>query len=211
MLRERPEHRHQRRRTVDHRRVDDLPRTAALRLEQRGHDAVGQEHPAASEVADQVQWWHRGLSGTTDVGQRAGQRDVVDVVAGCQRVRAFLAPAGHPPEHQPRVAQQALVRPDAEALHHARTEALDQRVGALDEVEERRGAVGVLQIDGDVAPAAQRDVAVRRFGGWPAHRLGPFDPDHVGAHVGQHHRGERSGADPGNLDDAISGQGSRHA
>ena len=48
-----------------------------------------------------------------------------------------LAPAGHPPVDELGVAGEALVGADAEPLHHARAEALDQRVGALDEVEQR--------------------------------------------------------------------------
>ena len=127
------------------------------------------------------------------------------------RVRAVLAPAGHPAEHQLGVAGEALVGPDAEPLHHARAEALDQRVGVLDEVEQRRRAVGVLEVDGDVAPAAQRDVAVRRVGRRAAHRLGALDADHLGAHVGQQHRRERAGADAGDLDDPIAGEWSGHA
>ena len=123
-------------------------------------------------------------------------------------VRAVLAPPGHPPEHQLRVAGEALVGPDAEALHHARPEPLDQRVGALDEVEQRGDAVGVLEVDGDVAPAA----AARRrragvVGRRAAHRLGAVDADDVGAHVGEQHRGERAGPDAGDLDDPVAVSG----
>ena len=41
------------------------------------------------------------------------------------RVRTLLAPPGHPPVHQLRVAGEAGVGADAEALHHAGAEALD--------------------------------------------------------------------------------------
>jgi len=34
------------------------------------------------------------------------------------------------------------------------------------------------------------------------HRLRPLDPDHLGTHVGQQHRGERTGSDAGKLDDS---------
>ena len=126
-------------------------------------------------------------------------------------VRAVLAPAGHPPEHELRVAGEALVGADAEALHHARAEALDQRVGLLDEVEQRRDAVGVLEVDGDAAPAAQR---ARRWRGVvgrrAAHGLGPVDADDVGAHVGEQHGRERAGADAGDLDDPVAVEWSRH-
>ena len=38
----------------------------------------------------------------------------------------------------------------------------------------------------------------------PAHRRAALDPDDLGAHVGQHHRGERAGPDAGDLDDPVS-------
>ena len=75
--------------------------------------------------------------GATEVGERPGQRDVVDVVAGRLGVRAVLAPAGHAAEHQLRVAGEALVGPDAEPFHDAGAEALDERVGRLDQIEQR--------------------------------------------------------------------------
>ena len=77
-------------------------------------------------------------------------------------VRTLLAPPGHPPVHQLRVAGEAGVGADAEAFHHARAEALEQRVGPFDEVEQGRHAVGVLEIDGDAAPAALHQVGGHR-------------------------------------------------
>ena len=49
--------------------------------------------PAAAEVADQVQRRHRRLAAAADRLERAGERDVVDVVPGGLRQRAVLAPA----------------------------------------------------------------------------------------------------------------------
>jgi hypothetical protein len=45
----------------------------------------------------------------------------------------------------------------------------------------------------------------------PAHRAGALDSDHLGAHVGQHHRRERAGPDAGDLDDAEPGERPAHA
>ena len=137
------------------------PCAAALRLEQRAHHAVGEEHAATAEVAHHVERRHGRLAGAAEVGQRTGERDVVDVVTGGLRVRAVLAPPGHAPEHELRVAGQAHVGADAEALHHAGAEAFDERVGMLDEIEQRGDAVGVLQVERHVAAAAQHDVVVR--------------------------------------------------
>ncbi len=50
----RVERRQHHRGAVDHRGVDDLSRTGALAREQRGDDAVRQEHPAAREVGEHV-------------------------------------------------------------------------------------------------------------------------------------------------------------
>ena len=146
------------------------PGAAALGFEQRADDAERQQHAAAAEVADHVDRRRRSLAGPAEVGERAGERDVVDVVAGRRRVRAVLAPPGHAAEHQLRVACEAHVGPDAEPLHDAGAEALDQRVGRGDEVEHDGDAVGVLEIDGDVAPVAAQQIAVRGLGGRAAHR-----------------------------------------
>ena len=85
----------------------------------------------------------------TEVRERAGERDVVDVVAGRVRERAVLAPAGHPPVDQPRVAGEALVGTEPEPLGDAGPEALDERVGLLDQPQHALDAVGVLQVDAD--------------------------------------------------------------
>ena len=97
---------------------------------------------------------------------------------------------------------------EAEPLHHARPEALDQRVGALDHAQRRRDRVGVLQVEADAAPAALHDVPVRRSGR-RAHRAGAVDAQDLGAHVREHHRGERSRPDARELEDAdaVSGPG----
>jgi hypothetical protein len=43
----------------------------------------------------------------------------------------------------------------------------------------------------------------------PAHRVAPargFDLDHLGTHIGEQHRAERPGEDPGQINDAQSRQ-----
>ena len=107
----------------------------------------------------------------TEVRERAGERDVVDVVAGGLRHRTVLAPAGHAAVDELRVAGEARVGAEAEPLGDAGPEALDQRVGLLDEREHRLDAVGLLQVDADRAPAAVQDLEVRLVDGSP-----PTDP-----------------------------------
>jgi len=65
-----------------------------------------------------------------------------------------LTPAGHAPEHQPRVAREAFARADTETLHDARSKAFDESIGALDELQERGGTIGVFEVECDIAAAA---------------------------------------------------------
>ena len=106
-----PEHRRQQRR----RRRPSRRRPPGRWPERRASSSAQtmpkrQQHAAAAEVADQVERRHRRLAGAADRVQRAGQRDVVDVVAGARRQRAVLAPAGHAAVDEPRVAREQHVR-----------------------------------------------------------------------------------------------------
>ena len=76
------ERREHQRGAVDHRRVDHLADAGALAFEQRGDDAVREQHAAAGEVADDVERRGRRLARAAERLERAGDRDVVDVVAG---------------------------------------------------------------------------------------------------------------------------------
>ena len=72
---------------------------------------ITRSEPATTEVADEVDRRDRRTTGRADVREHAGQRDVVDVVADLVRERAVLAPPGHAPVDEPRVARSAR-RPD---------------------------------------------------------------------------------------------------
>ena len=151
---ERPEHAHQHRRTIDHRRINDLTLARTLGFEQRAHHAVGEQHSPATKVAHHVERWCRRFTGATEMRECAGERDVVDVVPGRVRVWALLAPAGHASEHQPWVAREALTRANTETLHDARSKAFDDGISALDELQERGGTIGVFEVKCDIAAAA---------------------------------------------------------
>ena len=69
------------------------PAAARPRLEQGADDAEGQRQRSPAEVADEVDRRHRPLAGPADRPQRAGEADVVDVVAGHPGPRAVLAEA----------------------------------------------------------------------------------------------------------------------
>ena len=75
---------HQQRGPVGHRGVDDLSDPGGPGLQDAGEHADGEQHPAAAEVADEVQR-HGGPLRPARSPQGAGQRDVGDVVAGSGR------------------------------------------------------------------------------------------------------------------------------
>src|SRR5205814_2731076 len=62
--------------------------------------------------------------------------------------------------------------------------------------------IGVLEVDADRSPPPVQDVGGEGIEAPGARR--PFEADDVRPHVGQHHAGERAGADPGYFYDAVS-------
>ena len=187
---------------VDHGRVDDLSLARALRFDQRAEHADGEVHAAAAEVADQVERRHRDLSLAGDRRERTGERDVVDVVAGHLGVGTFLAPAGHASVDDLRVALEADVRAQTEALHHAGAEALEEGVCAFDQLERDLDALGVLEVERDRAAAAGEQVAGRIGRRFTRSVRGAVDADDVGAHVGQDHAAEGARSDALEFNDA---------
>jgi hypothetical protein len=194
------EHRHQRGRAVDHRGVHHLALAGLRGFKQRGEHADHEIECTAAEIADQVEWRHR-LFRRADRGERTSQRDIVDVVAGGLRQRAFLAPAGHAPIDQFRVAREHDLRAKPESLHHAGPETFDQGVGASEQVEHLRNGLLVLQIEFDHLAAASRDRFQILF------RADAIQRHDFRTHIGEHHAGEGARADAGKFDNADAGQG----
>jgi hypothetical protein len=161
-------------------------------------------HAAAAEVAHQVERRHRRLARPSDRAERAGDRDVVDVMARGRRQRTLLAPAGHSREDQPGVALRAYLRPEAEALGHSRPEALDQDIGVLGEPQQQVDSGLVLEVEADRAAAAAERIH-RQPGVRPA-PLGPVHPQHVSAEIGRDHAAERGRRQAGDLDDLYAVQ-----
>ncbi len=98
----------------------------------------------------------------------------------------------------------SVVGPEPEALHDARPEALDQRVGALGERQRKVSAGIALEIDRERLAPAQRWIC-RTCLAEAAPDMA-IEPDHVGAHVGQQHPGKRIRADTTDLQHPDSGQ-----
>ena len=93
--------------------------------------------------------------------------DVVDVVPGRRRPWDRPGPTRSCARRPAPVAGQAVLRPDPEPLGHAGSEALDQPVGRLDQVQHQLDRVGILEIDADRRPARLRMSQCRR-GATPA-------------------------------------------
>ena len=119
------------------------------------------------------------------------------------RHRAVLAVAGHPAVDQARIARERDVGAEAEALHDAGPEALDQA--------RRRSRSAAAPISRpsrlQVGATDRRPRFIAFHGrGRAAAAAGAVDPDDVGTEVGQQHRAERAGADAADLDDAHAAQ-----
>jgi len=83
-------------------------------------------------------------------------------VAGAVSERAGLAPAGHPPVDEPRVARANHVGSDPQPLHDAGTKALDQYVRPVGQLEQG-GAAGLpAKVENDRGPTPTENVE----GGW---------------------------------------------
>ena len=134
-------------------------------------------------------------------GERAGERDVVDVVARLVRQRAVLAPAGHAGVDQPRVARRRQTsgpRPSRSATPGRKPSTSTSASAAR--AQHQRDAVGMLEVEPAERRPRDRHVErrqARRAPGSsrPGRLVGPVDAEHVGAQVGEHHRAERRRAD----------------
>ena len=90
------EHGHQRGRAIGHGAINNLAFARALRFKQRGANAHGEVERPATEISHQIQRRH-GCILAADGGQRAGQGNVINVMAGSMGKRPGLSPACHAP------------------------------------------------------------------------------------------------------------------
>ena len=168
------------RRAVHHRRVDHLaaPGRApapAARPARRRRAASPPPPKSPSRLTGGVR---RARRPGRCACSAPGHGDVVDVVAGARRQRSVLAPAGHPPVDQPRVARRQH-RPGRSPSRSATPgpEPLDQHVGPVDQVQQHGRARPGLEVQRDRAPAAaERAGAPAGRRPAPARRAGPPAP-----------------------------------
>ena len=129
-----------------------------------------------------------GDAGTRRVG--AGRR-LDDALPSLNlRPRVFGAKAGDRAVDQALVCRRHRFCAEAEAVHDAGAEVLDEHVGLADEATGDLEVVRLLEVEDDAALAALEDgvglVA-------PARSAGRVDADDLGALVGEHHRRQRPG------------------
>ena len=190
---------------LGHRGVDDLTLPARAGMGERGEQARHEEHRAAAEVGDVVDRRDGRPVRGADAVQHAADREVGDVVPGGRGERAVLAPTGHPPVDQPRIAGVHVRRPDAEPFRDTWPEAFDEQVGGVAQPQHDLGAAGPPHVHRDRAPAP-----AQRSGGQRVERTGGaelVDAHHVRAQVGEQHAGERDRPDRRQLDDPYSFSG----
>ena len=130
---------------VLHRHLHGAPAPGALALKQRGDDR-GVEVRAAQEVHHRRPALHRRPVREAGAVQDARGRLHRDVHGEVVRVPPGLAVAGGRGVHQPRVARLQGGGAEAELVHAARREVLDEHVGAVSQTQEHLPPGGVLQV-----------------------------------------------------------------
>ena len=117
----------------------------------------GPRYQPVELLADYVKRRHRPFARAYGV-QDAGERNVVDVMACDWGKRSILSPSGHASVDQPRIARQAFVRPESEPLHHAGAHRINQRVGVLDQTQNRFDTLRMLQINRNRRASTATDI-----------------------------------------------------
>ena len=186
-----------------------LSAAGASGLMQRDHDRERGVHGSATEVSNLQAGHRRTALGGAAEQEHAGNRRVVDVVAGAVAKRSILAITADAAEHDPRVHLAQRGKPDAESIHHSRSEALDDHVGGRGKAEKCLTPHGILEIDRERALVAVERVEHRRVliheRRHPAQVVtagGVLDLDDVGAEVGQEHSAEWPREQPGQIEDS---------
>ena len=133
---------------VLHRHFDHAGNPGVLALVQRRHDRA-EEMDAGHEIAKGRAGFHRRLVGVAGRGDHAGHRLHDEVHGGIVTVRTALAVTRAGTVDEPRVDLLQVGGADAEAVHHARREVLDQYIGTRHQLLEQRAALLGLEVEGD--------------------------------------------------------------
>ncbi len=187
--------------------LDVLAATALLAGVQRGEDADRGVQPG-HHVEDRDAGAEGLGVGAAGEAHQARHRLDDQVVAGQYPAPVRRTEAADRGVDDPRVGGRDGVVVEAEARETAGAEVLHHDVGAAGELLGERDVAGVLEVEGDGALVAVDPEVVRRdavaHGRLPRPGVvagGRLDLDHLGAEVGEQHRGVGAGQDPREVGD----------
>ena len=112
---------------------------------------------------------------------------------------AVLSPACHAAVDQSGIGTQAFIRAESESFHHSGPKSLDQCVCLFDEAYHDVTTFGLLNVDGDVAPATVHQVEAWISFHAESGGQDPIYSNDVSSHVSQQHRTQRAGANASHL------------
>jgi hypothetical protein len=201
--------------------VDALAEAAALDVAQRGQRADGGVERCRQIAEDAAHTQRRLASSAVHRPQAAGGLRGA-VVCGAQRVRALMAVAADAGVDQPWIQRLEHRPAEAELVHRAGPEVLDQHVGLGRQLAQQLLALGVLEVEAHalLVPVVLREVAaagitalgVAQARREAAHVVGiarVLDLDHPRAEVGEHLRAVGAGHHAGDVDDGDAVQRKR--
>ena len=134
------------RRAIIDRRINNSALPRGFRLQYPSKHAAHQIHRPAADIADKRCGRYGRILGSATIPKRARHRDVIQVMPSRMCQRPALPPARHTAKHKRRVHGVASLRPEAKPFHHARSEPLNQRICARDELHKNGLVVSVLQV-----------------------------------------------------------------
>ena len=185
----------------------NCPRPVVCARVQRGEDAERRVHPGG-DVGDRDAGAHAAAAGLAGHADHAALGLDHEIERGAVAIRAVLAEAGDRAVDDARLPRARLRVADAELVDGADAQVLEHDVGAIEQPEEDRLALGMLQIERDALlvaiqvdevgrlvaverrPPGARDLAVERL-----------DLDDLRAVVAEHRRRERAGERVGQIED----------
>jgi hypothetical protein len=195
-------------RRLEERAVHALAEPGLLPLDHRRADAQGAEH-ACREVEKGHARANRLPAGLARDGHDAGEGLHEGLVAGRVLARPGAAERGDRTVDQPRIDRRQRLVAEAEALHGARAEVLDEDVGRPDERLDHVHRLGRLEIERHAALVAVEEqvgrglaVLVRGPGAGLVARARVLDLDDVGPKIGEEGPAPGTGDDAGEIEDA---------
>ena len=151
--------------------------------------------------------WHRPTVLAPGVAGDARQRKVVDVMPGTVPIRACLTVAGDRHINQLRVDRLQRLVAQPQPRHDTRSKLFEHDVVFSHQLPDHLERLRLLQVQGEAAlvaievgVAGRRPVIVRRQQLQKVHARRRFDAQHLGPHVGEQQRSERSRQQGGKIE-----------